>query len=83
MTMTSFGRWLGERNGEVMLFEVLGEYGCTQEQARAAVTTYCLIFGIQVDTDEWDSLMDKCYTNCNCWFDSLEEFDQFMCGLLI
>ena len=81
--MTEFGRWLGKSNGETMLASVFKQWSCTAEQARAAVTTYCMLFGIEVDTREWDDLMRWINDNYNSWFDGIEELDNFMCGLLI
>ena len=79
--MTSFGKWLGAENGKTMLSEVFNN--CTKEQAKAAVTTYCCIFGIEVDTNRLDSLMQWIYDNYNSWFDTFEEMDMFMCQDLV
>ena len=81
--MTRFGEWLGKENGKEMLASVFTDYSCTEEQARAAITTYCVLFDINVDTSEWDELMKYMYEYYNLWFDTFEEFDGFMCGLLI
>ena len=79
--MTSFGKWLGEENGKQMLSAVF-DY-CTKEQARAAVTTYCCIFGIEVDTKQWDDLMRWIYDCYNSWFNDFDEMDMFMCENLV
>ena len=77
-----FAKWLGESNGKTMLFEILNE-DISKEQARAAVTTYCILFDIEVDTARWDTLMAEIWSYYNNWFDSFDEMDGFMCGLLI
>ncbi len=79
--MTEFGKWLGESNGKEMLAAVFTH--STKEQQRSALTTYCIIFGINVDTFEWDALIDYVYENYNNWADSKEEFDDYMCELLV
>ena len=79
--MTDFGKWLGKENGKTMLSTVFEN--CTKEQARAAVTTYCIIFGIQVDTMEWDELMRWILDYYNSWFDGFYELDGFMCENLV
>ncbi len=79
---TSFGNWLSESNGRDMLSDIFNT-GCTKKQARAAITTYCILFGIEVDTREWDELIswiDDCY---NCWFNSKDDLDEFMCEDLV
>ena len=80
--MTEFGKWLGESNGLAMVCDVL-EQGVTQEQARAAVTTYCILFGIEVDTAKWDYLINHIWTYYNSWFDNIDELDMFMCQDLV
>lgn len=77
-----FGEWLGENNGKSGLFEILNS-DVTKEQARAAVTTYCVLFDIEVDTRRWDELMREIYEFYNSWFDDFDEMDGFMCGLLV
>lgn len=79
--MTSFGKWLGAENGKQMLSAVF-DY-CTKEQARAAVTTYCCIFGIEVDTKQWDELMCWIWDCYNSWFNDFDEMDMFMCENLV
>ena len=71
-----FGRWLGKENGKVMLSEVFRD--CTKEQARAAVTTYCKIFGVKDDSDEWCNLMKWIFDFYNSWFDTFYEMDDYM-----
>lgn len=79
--MTEFGRWLGTENGISMLNEILKN--CTKEQARAAVTTYCILFGIEVDTLQWDNLMTWIWECYNSWFEEFDEMDMYMCELLV
>ena len=79
--MTNFGKWLGAENGKEMLSAVF-DY-CTKEQARAAVTTYCCIFDIEVDTKQWDDLMRWIYDFYNSWFNDFDEMDMFMCENLV
>lgn len=79
--MTEFGKWLGAENGKEMLCAVFDN--CTKEQARAAVTTYCCIFGIEVDTKQWDDLMWWIYDCYNSWFNDFDEMDMFMCENLV
>jgi len=76
-----FGEWLGKENGLTMLGEIFRKG--TVNQAKAAITTYCCIFGIDVDTAEWEKLMQWTYENYNCWFDSYEELDAYMCTDLV
>lgn len=80
--MTSFGRWLGEHNGESMLASAFGE-DLTKEQARCVVTTYCILFDIEVDTRGWDDLMKYIYVHYNSWFDSYSVMDDYMCEFLV
>ena len=79
--MTSFGKWLGAENGKQMLSAVFDD--CTVDQAKNAVTTYCIIFGIEVDTKQWDDLMDWIWEHWNSWFDTKETMDMFMCRDLV
>ena len=78
----SFGKWLGESNGKAMVYSIL-EADVTEEQARSAVTTYCLLFDVEVDTKEWDELINHIYECYNCWFDTKDEFDNYMAALLV
>lgn len=80
--MTEFGKWLGKSNGLTMVCDVL-EQDVTQEQARAAVTTYCILFGVEVDTADWDYLINHIWTYYNSWFDDIDELDMFMCQDLV
>lgn len=80
--MNEFGKWLGKSNGDAMLASVLTE-NISEEQARAVITTYCIIFGITVDTNVWDELIDRTYNYYNCWFDTKDEFDNYMAALLV
>lgn len=81
---TSFGKWLGKSNGMTMISDLL-QTDITKEQARAAVTTYCLLFGIEVDTKEWDDLMQWIFTSYCCWtgFETVDDFDDYMCELIV
>ena len=78
--MTEFGKWFGESNGINMLSAAFEN--CTKEQARCAVTTYCLIFGIKPETKKWDELMDVVWNYYNCWFDSFLEMNIYMSEIL-
>lgn len=80
--MTEFGKWMGKSNGLAMVSDVLNQ-DVTQEQARAVVTTYCILFGIEVDTAEWDHLMNHIWDCFNCWFNDFNEMDMFMCKDLV
>ena len=80
--MTEYGRWLGRENGDEMIRAVMGN-GCSKKQAKDVITTYCMIFGIEVDTKEWDDLMRWAYDTYNCWFDSIDKFDMYMCRDLV
>ena len=77
----AFGEWLGSENGKEMLTEIFTN--CTKEQARAAVTTYCCIFKTEVDTSQWDNLMQWIYDYYNSWFESYDEMDSYMAALLV
>ena len=77
-----FCEWLGVSNGNTMLSELLNS-NISKEQARAVVTTYCLIFDIEVDTNRWDMLMESIYESYNSWFDSYDEMDNFMAEFLV
>ncbi len=77
----NFSEWLGEENAKEMLSEVFEN--CTKEQARAAVTTYCCIFKVEVDTSQWDVLMQWIYDCYNSWFESYGEMDSYMAALLV
>ena len=79
--MTNFGRWLGVSNGKSMVCDLLQD--ATKEQARAVITTYCMLFGIEPDTKEWDSLIRWIVDYYNSWFDTLTELDNYMCELLV
>ena len=79
--MTEFGRWLGKENGKELLRAVFAD--CTKEQARAALTTYCIIFDIEVDTVEWDDLIRWMEKNWNSWFEDKDDFDLYMSALLV
>ena len=76
-----FGEWLGKENGKTMLAEVFKDG--TVNQAKAAITTYCCIFDIEVDTREWDELIRWTYDYYNSWFDTYDEFDAYMCADLV
>lgn len=77
-----FAEWLGESNAKSGLFEILNS-DISKEQARAAVTTYCIMFDINVDTKEWDDLMWEIYEFYNSWFTNFDEMDNFMAELLV
>ena len=79
--MKAFAKWLGVENGRAMLREAFED--ATKEQARCVITTYCILFDIEVDTMGWDDLMRYVYDYYNCWFDSFEEMDSYMCEFLV
>lgn len=73
--ITEFGKWLGKENAKTMISELSDH---SPHQFRAAITVYCCLFDIEVDTREWDKLIDYYYEHYNSWFNSKEEFDLFM-----
>lgn len=79
--MSEFGRWLGKENAKTMVFEIMKD--CSKEQALSAVTTYCMILDVEVDTREWDELMREVWTDYNSWFDSFDEMENFFCQYLV
>lgn len=81
--MTSFGEWLGESNGKTMLADIGKQHNITKEQFRAAITTYCILFDVNVDTSRWDELMHEMFHGYNSWFNNFAEFDMYMCKLLV
>lgn len=82
MSKILMSTWLGESNGQTILYDILTS-DVTKEQARATVTTYCILFDIIVDTNRWDNLIQVIWDYYNSWFDSKEELDNYMCGLLV
>lgn len=74
--MNDFARWLGSSNGKTMIYEVGKD--CTLDQFRTVVTTYCILFDVEVDTKAWDDLMRELFNNLNCWVSNYEEFDTEM-----
>ena len=74
--------WLGESNGASMLYEILMS-DVSKKQARAAVTTFCILFNIEVDTEAWDRLIWNIYSNYNSWFDDVTEMDNYFAELLV
>lgn len=83
--MTSFGTWLGKENGKTMVGSAITESGCdlSKEQVRCVVTTYCILFDIEVDTYDWDELMRYIWEYYNSWFNTYEELDDYMCEYLV
>lgn len=79
--MTRFGEWLGINNGKEMVADCLAD--CSKEQARAVITTYCIMFGIEVDTAGWSDIMQYVYDYYNSWFNDKDELDNYMCELLV
>lgn len=73
--ITEFGKWLGKENAKAMISDLSNN---PVHQFRAAITVYCCLFDIEVDTMEWDELIDYYYEHYNSWFNSKEEFDLFM-----
>lgn len=80
--MTEFGKWLGQYNGKTMLADCL-KADITEDQAACVVATYCIIFGINVDTDLWDGLMAYIWEYYNSWFQTYEEMDNGLAKYLI
>jgi len=78
-----FADWLGKENGKTMMAEIFGDGGSSPEQARASLTTYCYLFNVEVDTREWDELIRWLYDCYNSWFDTIDEFDNFMAEDLV
>jgi len=76
-----FGKWLGKSNADTMLGELLRD--ATREQARAAVTVYCMLLDIDVDTRAWDDLMRDIFILYNSWFDNEDEMDNYMAEHLV
>ena len=79
--VTDFGRWLGTGNGMAMLGALLPD--ATKEQAKAGITTYCMLFGVRPGTKEWDKLMRWTVDYYNCWFDTVTELDEYMRELFV
>ncbi len=79
MKDSGFGKWLGKSNGMAMLADIF-QNGCTKSQAKAAVTTYCLLFDVKPDTDEWNDLMKWIYDHYNCWsdFQTVDDIGDYM-----
>lgn len=73
--ITEFGKWLGKENAKAMISDLSDR---SAHHFRAAITVYCCLFDIEVDTLEWDELIDYYYEHYNSWFNSKEEFDLFM-----
>ena len=76
-----FAKWLGKHNLDTMLAELLKD--ATKEQARAAVTVYCMMADIEVDTMDWDYLIRDIFFTYNSWFDDMEEMSSYMAELLV
>lgn len=74
--MKEFGKWLGRANGEVMVADCLKE-DCTAEQMKAVVTTYCMIFGVEQESAEWNALLHKIYDYYNSWFESFDDLKNY------
>ncbi len=74
--MEHFRHWLGRQNGETMLHEILKD--CTAREARCAVVTYCKIFDVKPDSEEWGELMGWIDADYNSWFKDVEELDEYM-----
>ena len=77
-----FGKWLGKSNGRTMISSIVNE-DCTLAQFRAAVTTYCMLFHIEVDTKEWDDLIMDLFGFYNSWISDFNAFDSYMSELLV
>ena len=68
---------------EEAMIKILSNHNTTRQQARAAVTTYCIIAKIEVDTAEWDKLIGQIYEYYNCWFESIEGMDAYFAQDLV
>lgn len=68
---------------EEAMIKILSDYNTTRQQARAAVTTYCIIAKIEVDTAEWDKLIGRIYEHYNSWFESIEGMDAYFAQDLV
>ena len=79
--MKNFVKWLGKHNADIMLANLLTD--ATKEQARCAVTVYCMLLDIEVDTIEWDYLIRDLFFTYNSWFDDMEEMDKYMSEYLV
>lgn len=74
--MEHFRHWLGRHNGEEMLCAIFQD--CTSREARCAIVTYCKIFDVKPDSEEWEKLIgwiDECY---NSWFKDKEELNEYL-----
>ena len=80
--VTASGEWLGKHNCDKILTDIL-VHSITKEQARAAVTTYCIVLGIEVDTMDWDYLIRDLFFTYNSWFDDMEEMGNYMAEFLV
>ena len=80
--MTEFGKWLGQYNGKTMLSDCL-QANITAQQAVCVVTTYCIIFGIEVDTSDWDGLMAYIWEYYNSWFQTYEKMEDAFAKYLV
>lgn len=68
-----------------ILLQHLREANITKEQFRALVTAYCITNDINVDTLSWDVLIRDLHDNYCCFSElgSYEDFDNYMCELLV
>lgn len=68
---------------EEAMIKILLDSNTTRQQARAAVTTYCILAKIEVDTAEWDKLIGQIYEYYNSWFESIEGMDAYFAQYLV
>ena len=80
--MINSGRWLGKANADGILSDLL-LLDINEEQVRAVITAYCLLFSIKPNTDEWDTLINDVFKFYNRWFDSKKELNIYMEKLLV
>ncbi len=67
-----------EKLGTTMILSVANRKYSTKEQIRAAVTTYCILFDVKVESKEWDDLIIYIYHHYNRWFDSYKSLNDYM-----
>lgn len=73
---------LSESKGKNVLYKIL-EDGISKEQARAAITTFCILSDYEVDTANWDILIWDIWKHHNYWFNTIEEMDNYFAELLV
>ena len=80
--MNEFAEWLGKKNVDTMLGDLLEE-DLTTEQFRAVWTTYCILLHLEPNTWEYDNKLAEVHKYYwNFGVESYHEFDLFMGALL-